>query len=124
MKHAAPAIRKAGGGAIINISSMAGLIGMGVAIAYQASKGAVRIMTKSAAVQYARDNIRVNSIHPGVVATQMVRDGIDPESRKLFTQATPLGREATVDEIATGALFLASTDSSYMNGAELVLDGG
>ncbi|MGH7961385.1 MAG: glucose 1-dehydrogenase [Candidatus Binatia bacterium] len=124
IKHAVPAMRKAGGGSIINISSIAGLIGVGAAAAYQASKGAVRILSKNAAVQYAKEGIRVNSIHPGVITTKMVIEGIDPESRKLFAQATPLGREGTVDEIANGALFLASDESSYMTGAELVLDGG
>jgi cyclopentanol dehydrogenase len=84
----------------------------------------VRIMTKCAAVQYAKEKIRVNSIHPGVITTLMVTQGIDPEARKLFEQATPLGREGTAEEIASGALFLASDDSSYMTGAELVLDGG
>lgn len=124
IKHVVPAMRKTGGGSIINISSIAGLIGVGAAAAYQASKGAVRILSKSAAVQYAKEGIRVNSIHPGVITTKMVIEGIDPESRKLFAQATPLGREGTADEIANGALFLASDESSYMTGAELVLDGG
>lgn len=124
MKYAVPAMRKAGGGSIINISSIAGLIGVGGATAYQASKGAVRLLTKSVAVQYAKDKIRVNSIHPGLITTQMVTQGIDPEARKLFEQATPIGREGTAEEIANGALFLASDESSYMTGAELVLDGG
>ena len=124
MRHAIPAIRQAGGGSIINISSIAGLIGVGGAAAYQATKGAVRILTKSAAVQYAKENIRVNSIHPGVITTLMVIQGIDPEARKLFEQATPLGREGSAEEIANGVLFLASDESSYMTGAELVLDGG
>lgn len=124
MKAAVPAIRKAGGGSIVNISSIAGLIGVGAATAYQATKGAVRILTKTVAIQYAKDGIRVNSIHPGVITTKMVTEGIDPESRALFEQATPIGREGTAEEIANGALFLASDDSSYMTGAELVLDGG
>ena len=117
-------MRKAGGGSIINISSAAGIVGVGGATAYQASKGAVRIMTKSVATQYASENIRVNSMHPGVITTEMIIQGIDPESRKLFEQATPLGREGTSEEMANGALFLASDESSYMTGAELVLDGG
>ena len=124
MKHTIPEIRKAGGGSIINISSIAGLIGVGAAAAYQATKGAVRILTKTAAVQYAKERIRVNSIHPGVITTKMVTEGIDPEARKMFELATPLGREGTAQEIAYGALFLASDESSYMTGAELVLDGG
>lgn len=124
MKAAVPAMKKAGGGSIVNISSIAGLIGVGAATAYQATKGAVRILTKTVAVQYAKDGIRVNSIHPGVITTKMVTEGIDPESRALFSQATPLGREGTAEEMAQGALFLASDESSYMTGAELVLDGG
>jgi cyclopentanol dehydrogenase len=124
MKAAVPEIRKAGGGSIVNISSIAGLIGVGAATAYQATKGAVRILTKTVAVQYAKDGIRVNSIHPGVITTKMVTDHIDPESRALFSQATPLGREGSAEEMAQGALFLASDESSYMTGAELVLDGG
>jgi NAD(P)-dependent dehydrogenase (short-subunit alcohol dehydrogenase family) len=124
MKHAIPALRQAGGGSIINISSIAGLIGVGAAAAYQATKGAVRILTKSAAVQYAKENIRINSIHPGLITTLMVTQGIDLEARKLFEQATPLGREGSAEEIANGVLFLASDESSYMTGAELVLDGG
>ena len=124
MKHALPALRQAGGGSIINISSIAGLIGVGAAAAYQATKGAVRILTKSAAVQYAKENIRINSIHPGLITTLMVTQGIDLEARKLFEQATPLGREGSAEEIANGVLFLASDESSYMTGAELVLDGG
>jgi len=124
LKHAIPEIRKAGGGSIINISSIAGLIGVGAASAYQSTKGAVRILTKSAAVQYAKEKIRVNSIHPGVITTKMVIEGIDLEARRMFELATPLGREGTADEMAYGALFLASDESSYMTGAELVLDGG
>ena len=124
MKYAVPEMRKAGGGSIINISSVAGLVGAGAATAYQASKGAVRILTKSVAIQYAKEKIRVNSIHPGVITTLMVTQGIALETRKLFEQMTPLGREGTAEEMANGALFLASDESSYMTGAELVLDGG
>jgi cyclopentanol dehydrogenase len=124
MKFAVPAMRAAGGGSIVNISSVAGLVGGGGATAYQASKGAVRIMTKSVATEYARDKIRVNSIHPGLITTQMVTEGVDPEGLKMLEQMTPLGRPGTTDEIANGALFLASDESSYMTGAELVLDGG
>lgn len=124
MKAAVPAMRKAGGGSIVNVSSIAGLIGVGAATAYQATKGAVRILTKTVAVEQAKHGIRVNSIHPGVITTKMVTEVIDPESRALFSQATPLGREGTAEEMAQGALFLASDESSYMTGAELVLDGG
>ena len=124
MKFAVPAMRAAGGGSIINISSVAGLVGGGGATAYQASKGAVRILTKSVATEYAKENIRCNSIHPGLITTLMVTEGIDPEAQKMIEQMTPLGRAGSADEIANGALFLASDESSYMTGAELVLDGG
>ncbi len=124
MKHAIPAMRDAGGGSIINISSTSGLIGSPGASAYHASKGAVRFLTKGAAIQYARENIRVNSVHPGVITTKMVTENIARETRELFEQATPLGREGTVEEVANGALYLASDESSYMTGAELILDGG
>ena len=124
MKAAVPAMRRAGGGAIVNVSSIGGLVGAGAATAYQASKGAVRIMTKSVAVQYAKDRIRVNSMHPGIVTTPMVTEGFDPGAREMFAGATPIGREGTPEEMARGALFLASDESSYMTGAELVLDGG
>ena len=124
MKLSVPAMRNSGGGSIINISSIGGLVGAGAATAYQASKGAVRLMTKSVAIQYAKDGIRANSVHPGIITTPMVTEGFDPETRELFAQATPLGREGASEEIANGALFLASNESSYMTGAELVLDGG
>ena len=87
-------------------------------------KGAVRFLTKGAAIQYAQENIRVNSVHPGVITTKMVTENIASETRELFEQATPLGREGTAEEVANGALYLASDESSYMTGAELILDGG
>ena len=124
MKAALPGLRQAGGGSIINISSVAGLVGTGAAAAYQATKGAVRLLTKTAAVEYARDNIRINSIHPGVIATAMVAESFSPRARQRYEKTIPLGREGTAEEIAQGALFLASDESSYMTGAELVLDGG
>lgn len=124
MKYAIPAMRAAGGGSIINISSTSGLIGSPKASAYHASKGAVRLLTKSAAIQYASENIRINSVHPGVITTTMVTENVDADTRALFEQATPLGREGTVEEVANGALYLASDESSYMTGAELILDGG
>ena len=118
-----------GGGSIINISSVSGMIGQkGVSAAYNASKGAVRIFTKSAAVQYASDGIRVNSIHPGGTVTPMTQQvwqgsEIDDDGFVLAPEI-PLGRAAKPEEIAYGALYLASDDSSYVTGAELVIDGG
>ena len=124
MKAALPGLRQAGGGSIINISSVAGLVGTGAAAAYQATEGAVRLLTKTAAVEYAKDNIRINSIHPGIIATAMVAESFSPRARQRYEKTIPLGREGTAEEIAQGALFLAPDESSYMTGAELVLDGG
>ena len=125
-KAVIPEMRKAGGGSIVNISSISGLIGQAtIHPGYNASKGAVRILTKSTAIQYAKEGIRANSVHPGPVMTEMTAHGWrDPESRRRTEQNTPLGRYAHADEIASGVLFLASEESSYMTGSELVIDGG
>lgn len=124
MKYAVPAMRSAGGGSIVNVSSIYGMIGSGAAAAYQSTKGAVRILTKTAAIQYAPEGIRVNSIHPGVIDTGMVDEEVPAEFRPVLVAATPLGRMGTPEEIAYGALFLASEESSFATGSELVLDGG
>lgn len=124
MKTTIPSMRRAGGGSIVNVSSIYGLIGSGAAAAYQATKGAVRLLTKTAAVQYASEGIRVNSIHPGVIDTGMVDEEIPAEGLPALTAATPLGRMGRPEEIAYGALFLASDESSFMTGSELVIDGG
>jgi len=125
-KHAIPEMRKAGGGSIINISSIYGLVGSGSgASSYHASKGAVRIFTKATAIQYARDGIRVNSVHPGFIDTPMTeRLRSHPELRDALIRRTPLGRVGTTEDIAYGVLFLASDESSFMTGSELVIDGG
>lgn len=124
MKAAVPALRRAGGGSIVNISSLYGLIGSGAATAYQGSKGAVRIISKTAAVQYASEGIRVNSIHPGITTTPMVVQGIPDEGREAIAALAPMKREATPEEIAWGVVYLASDEASYVTGAELVIDGG
>jgi NAD(P)-dependent dehydrogenase (short-subunit alcohol dehydrogenase family) len=123
MKYAVPAMRKAGGGSIVNISSIAGHIGSGMAIAYHGTKGAVRILTKTAAVEYAKEGIRINSVHPGGVDTVML-DILNREGKHAATQAHPLGRLAAADDIAYGVLYLASDEASFVTGAELVIDGG
>lgn len=124
-KYVAPAMRKAGGGSIINISSIYGLIGAPSAAAYESSKGAVRLLTKAAAVDYAKDNIRVNSVHPGLIDTPMTADILkDPTLTKAVLSTTLLARPAKAIEVAKPVLFLASDDSSYMTGSELVVDGG
>jgi NAD(P)-dependent dehydrogenase (short-subunit alcohol dehydrogenase family) len=126
MKHAVPAMRRAGGGAIVNISSVSGFAGQdGIHMGYNASKGAVRIMTKSAAVQFARDGIRVNSVHPGFLpAMRTSRLSADPAWREKMLRAVPMKREGRVEEVAHAVLFLASDEASYITGTELVVDGG
>jgi cyclopentanol dehydrogenase len=124
-KSIVPAMRKAGGGSIINISSIYGIIGAPSAAAYEASKGAVRELTKAAAVDLAKYNIRVNSVHPGLIDTPMTADIIkDPELAKAVLCTTILARPAKAIEVARPVLMLASDDSSYMTGSELVVDGG
>lgn len=124
MKYAIPAMRKAGGGSIVNISSGAGIIGSGFAAAYHGTKGAVRILTKTAAVEYAKENIRINSVHPGVVDTEMIRGTLNQEGMQGAIRAHPLGRMGTAEDIAYAVLYLASDEASYVTGAELVIDGG
>ena len=126
MKHAIPQMEKAGGGAIVNISSVSGFVGqVGIHMAYNASKGAVRLMTKSAAVQYARSGIRVNSVHPGVLpAMRSSKATADPAFRQKMLAGVPMRREGRVEEVAHAVLFLASDEASYITGTELVVDGG
>ena len=124
-KHAIPHMRAAGGGSIINISSIYGIVGSIGSTAYHAGKGASRIFTKSAAIQLAKDGIRVNSVHPGFMMTPMTRPGVEEEGRLNFMlERIPMGRMGDAMEIAQGILFLASDDSSYITGSELVIDGG
>src|SRR5437867_419072 len=125
-KHAIPAMRRAGGGSIVNISSVAG-IGQSLhqEPAYAASKGAIRIFTKVTASQHAQDRIRCNSVHPGPIDTDMLHSAMpDPDVLKKRLERVPLGRMGTVPEIVTVVLYLASDDSAYMTGSELVIDGG
>ena len=126
MKHAIPVMEQAGAGAIVNISSVSGFVGQkGIHMAYNASKGAVRLMTKSAAVQYARAGIRVNSVHPGVLpAMRTSKATADPAFRQKMLAGVPMGREGRVEEVAYAVLFLASDEASYITGTELVVDGG
>jgi NAD(P)-dependent dehydrogenase (short-subunit alcohol dehydrogenase family) len=126
MKHAIPAMRGAGGGAIVNISSISGFVGQQVVhMGYNASKGAVRLMTKAAAVQYAADGIRVNSVHPGIMPPMLTSKATaDPGVRAALLKGVPMGREGRVEEVAYAVLFLASDEASYVTGTELVVDGG
>ena len=125
-KAAIPEMRNAGGGSIVNISSISGIVGQTeIQPVYNASKGAVRIFTKSAAVQYAKEGIRVNSVHPGSIDTPMAGDRLtDPELQREAEARNPMGRTARPEEVAYGVLFLASDESSFMTGSELVIDGG
>tara|TARA_Y100000590_G_scaffold98568_1_gene112192 strand:+ start:1506 stop:2258 length:753 start_codon:yes stop_codon:yes gene_type:complete len=124
-KYAIPEMRHSGGGSIINISSTAGLVGNQGGGAYGASKGGVRLFTKFTAIQHASDNIRANSVHPGPIDTDMIADNLStPEGRQNSISRIPLGRIGTIEDVALGVLFLASDESSYMTGSELVIDGG
>ncbi len=123
IKVAAPAMKKRGGGSIINISSIYGLIGSGGSAAYHASKGAVRLLTKTAAVEYAPDNIRVNSVHPGVIKTPMV-DIFDDKELDAIAMLAPMKRAARPEEVGYVVLFLATDEASFVTGAEYLVDGG
>lgn len=129
-KHAINHMRQSGGGSIVNISSIYGIISAPDIPPYHASKGAVRSMSKTDALLYAKDNIRVNSVHPGFIWTPLVEAHLKDsgstleEGRKNLNALHPLGRVGEPDEIAYGILFLASDESSFVTGEELVIDGG
>jgi NAD(P)-dependent dehydrogenase (short-subunit alcohol dehydrogenase family) len=126
MKHGIRAMKKRGKGSVINLSSVSGIVGQGfIHVGYNASKGAVRLITKSGAAQHGRDNIRVNSVHPGLMPPMRTSGRTaDPATRAKTLKGVPLGRAGEVDEVAAAILFLASDESSYVTGAELVVDGG
>ncbi len=124
-RTAIPAMRKGGGGSIINTSSVMGIVGSPTSPAYSAAKGAITVFTKSAALQYAKENIRINSVHPGYADTPLTEQRFsDPAVRQVLIDRTPMGRLGTADDIANGVLFLASDESSWVTGSELVIDGG
>ena len=125
-RKALPAMRRAGGGSIINVSSIAGILGRALTGgAYSASKGAVRTFTKTTAIQHASEGIRCNSIHPGPVDTPMLSGISDnPSVLSQRTEEVPLGRLGQSDDIAYGALYLASDESAWITGIELIIDGG
>ena len=125
-KQAIPAMRESGGGSIVNISSTAGLVGSPYSGAsYAATKGAVRLFTKATAIQYAKEGIRCNSVHPGLLETPMTQDMLaDAAHREERTQRIPMGRVGTAEDVAYGVLYLASDESSFVTGSELVIDGG
>ena len=124
-KYVIPEMIKAGGGSIVNLSSVAGILGSPAGSAYGASKAAVRILTKSTAIQYARNGIRANSVHPGPIDAPMMEPiKANPRHYQKYIDGTPMGRFGTPEEVANAILFLASDESSYMTGSELVIDGG
>lgn len=123
MKHSIPLMRESEGGSIINSSSIWGNVGAEGSAAYQATKGAVRNMSKNAAIDYIDDGIRVNSLHPGPIDTPLMERQDDDLNEEVI-EATPMGRMADPREIANAVLFAASDEASYMTGAELVIDGG
>jgi NAD(P)-dependent dehydrogenase (short-subunit alcohol dehydrogenase family) len=131
MKAAVPAMKRAGQASIVNVASIYGTVGgNGNAIAYHASKGALRLMTKSAALRYAKEGIRVNSVHPGFIDTPMVtpflkkEEGAPNPMLEYILTHTPMGRVGRPEEVANAVAFLASDESSYMTGSELYVDGG
>ena len=127
MKHGIAAMKKGGRrGSVINLSSVSGIVGQGyIHVGYNASKGAVRLITKAAAAQHGRDGIRINSVHPGLMPPMRTSGRTaDPETRAKTLKGVPMGRAGEVDEVAYAILFLASDESSYVTGAELVVDGG
>jgi NAD(P)-dependent dehydrogenase (short-subunit alcohol dehydrogenase family) len=129
-KHSIPHLRAAGGGSIINLSSIAGLVGIGGIAPYHASKGAVRLMSKNDAITYAPEKIRVNSIHPGYIWTPMVENHLraisdDLDAAKAAAgQVHPIGHMGEPDDIAWAGVWLASDEAKFVTGAEIVIDGG
>jgi NAD(P)-dependent dehydrogenase (short-subunit alcohol dehydrogenase family) len=124
--YALPAMQAAGGGSIVNISSVAGLVGIPFTGAYAASKGGIRLFSKTVAMEHASEKIRCNSVHPGVIWTKIqevaMRD--NPDGYTSINKSIPVGRMGRPDEVAQCVLFLASDESSYVTGTELVVDGG
>jgi len=129
-KHAIPHMREAGGGSIVNVSSVYGLVSDANVPPYHAAKGAVALMTKTDALLYARDRIRVNSIHPGHVATpihEWVRNGSEADRKRIIRLLGldyPIGHIGEVEDVAYGILYLASDEAKFVTGAQLVVDGG
>lgn len=125
-RAAIPAMREAGTGSIINISSQLGIVAVPYnGAAYQTAKGGVRILTKAAALQYAADGIRVNSVHPGPITTEMTKSGRDdPERLAMMLARIPMGRYGEPEEVAHAVVYLASDESAFVTGSEVVVDGG
>ncbi|GEL06223.1 SDR family NAD(P)-dependent oxidoreductase [Rummeliibacillus stabekisii] len=123
MKYAIPEMQKVGGGSVINISSIGGIVGMAGSSPYTAAKGALRSLSKSAAVEYGKDKIRVNSVHPGIIVTPMTAPSME-DAMPYYKMHTQLPYFGNPEDVAHGVVFLASDESRFMTGAELVIDGG
>lgn len=123
MKYCIPEMQKNGSGSVVNISSIRGLVGMAGSSPYTAAKGALRALTKSAAVEYGKDKVRVNSVHPGIIKTPMVADTMEA-AMPFYETYTQLPYMGEPDDVAYGVLYLASDESKFMTGSELVIDGG
>jgi NAD(P)-dependent dehydrogenase (short-subunit alcohol dehydrogenase family) len=124
MKSAVPAMQRNGGGSIINFASIYGIAGAGGSTAYQSTKGAVRLMTKSAALEFVQDNIRINAICPGMFDTNLFESSVPKEAWEPLIDLVPMKRFGKPEEIAYGTIFLASDESSFVTGTDLVIDGG
>ncbi|MBM7598998.1 cyclopentanol dehydrogenase [Virgibacillus halotolerans] len=125
IKYTAPEMKKSGGGSIINLSSVYGIIGVKGYSAYHASKGAIRSLSKTAAMEFAKHHIRVNSVHPGLIQTPMTESlFLDPNIVEWMQSVTPWPRLGKPEDVANGVLFLASDESSFITGTELIIDGG
>lgn len=123
MKYTIPEMQKVGGGSVINISSIGGIVGMAGSSPYTAAKGALRSLSKSAAVEYGKDKIRVNSVHPGIIVTPMTAPSME-DAMPYYKMHTQLPYFGNPEDVAHGVVFLASDESRFMTGAELVIDGG
>lgn len=123
MKACMPHLKKSGNGAIVNISSLYGIIGTPSMVSYHGAKGAVRLMTKSAALEYAKQGVRVNSIHPGIIDTPLARSAPADYIGELAS-ITPMGKLGRPEDIAYGSLYLSSDEAAFVTGTELVVDGG
>ncbi|SNS77547.1 SDR family NAD(P)-dependent oxidoreductase [Rhodococcoides kyotonense] len=126
MKHAGAFIEESGGGSIVNICSILGSVGgLGNSVAYAAAKGAVRTMTKNAALHWATKGVRVNSLHPGFIGTEQLLERYEGSERhRAMLAHTPMGRLGTASEVAAAVAFLAGDDSTFVTGSELYVDGG
>jgi len=123
MKNAMPALMKSGNGAIVNISSLYGVVGSPGSISYHATKGAVRLMSRSAAIEYARKGVRVNAVFPGVIKTPILGD-VPDHMMKTLEEGIPMGRRGLPEDIAYCSLYLCSDEANYVTGGEFLVDGG